>query len=167
MNELTRQTNDNDAWDVANQQIQVLQDIIKDANIKLGKQEKELKKERARGDELERKIQVRLFWLILCWQQSQSAELQLDVIERTEEDNKEQMMLNTTQTSELKSELANSIEKNETLELSINLMRTAGNKVKDELTEAHERIDKLKADNIEIQDEKELLITQLEKISSM
>ena len=45
----------------------MLQDIIKEANIKLAKQEKELKKERARGDELERKIQ--------------SAELQLDVIE--------------------------------------------------------------------------------------
>ena len=63
MNELTSQTNENDAWEVANQQIQVLQEIIKDANIKLGNQEKELKKERARGDELERKIQARLFYL--------------------------------------------------------------------------------------------------------
>ena len=62
MNELTSQTNENDAWEVANQQIQVLQEIIKDANIKLGNQEKELKKERARGDELERKIQARLFY---------------------------------------------------------------------------------------------------------
>jgi len=151
VNELTSQTNENDAWEVANQQIQVLQEIIKDANIKLGNQEKELKKERARGDELERKIQ--------------SAELQLDVIERTEEDNKEQITLNTTQTSGLKSELANSIEKNDTLELSINLMRTAGNKVKDDLAEAHETVDRLKTENIELQDEKELLITQLEKFS--
>merc|ERR1712242_298841 len=55
--ELTNQVNEQDAWDVANEQIQVLQDIIKEANIKLAKQEKELKKERARGDELERKIQ--------------------------------------------------------------------------------------------------------------
>ena len=67
MIELTKQVNEQDAWDVANEQIQVLQDIIKEANNKLAKQEKELKKERARGDELERKIQ--------------SAELQLDVIE--------------------------------------------------------------------------------------
>lgn len=82
---------------------------------------------------------------------------------RTEEETKEQMMLNTTQTSELKSELANSIEKNETLELSIDLMRSAGNKVKDELARTEERINELTVENNELKDEKELLISQLEK----
>ena len=82
---------------------------------------------------------------------------------RTEEETKEQMMLNTTQTSELKSELANSIEKNETLELSIDLMRSAGNKVKDELARTEERISELTVENNELKDEKELLISQLEK----
>ena len=72
-------------------------------------------------------------------------------------------MLNTTQTSELKSELANSIEKNETLELSIDLMRSAGNKVKDELARTEERINELTVENNELKDEKELLISQLEK----
>ena len=46
-------------------------------------------------------------------------------------------------------------------------MRTAGNKVKDDLAVAHETVDRLKTENIELQDEKELLITQLEKFSSM
>ena len=73
------------------------------------------------------------------------------------------MMLNSTQTSELKSELANSIEKNETLELSIDLMRSAGNKVKDELARTEERISELTVENNELKDEKELLISQLEK----
>ena len=73
------------------------------------------------------------------------------------------MMLNTTQTSELKSDLANSIEKNETLELSIDLMRSAGNKVKDELARTEERIKELSVENNELKDEKELLIFQLEK----
>ena len=67
---------------MANEQIQTLQDIIKDANKKLSAQERELQKERKRGDDLERKIQ--------------SAELQLDVIERVEEENKEQARLSTT-----------------------------------------------------------------------
>ena len=64
---------------MANEQIQALQDIIKDLNKKLSAQERELQKERKRGDDLERKIQ--------------SAELQLDVIERVEEENKEQARL--------------------------------------------------------------------------
>ena len=79
MQKLTQQISENESWDVANEQIQALQDIIKDANKKLGAQERELQKERKRGDDLERKIQ--------------SAELQLDVIERVEVENKEQARL--------------------------------------------------------------------------
>ena len=81
MQKLTQQISENESWDVANEQIQALQDIIKDANKKLGAQERELQKERKRGDDLERKIQ--------------SAELQLDVIERVEVENKEQARLST------------------------------------------------------------------------
>ena len=71
---------------MANEQIQALQDIIKDLNKKLSAQERELQKERKRGDDLERKIQ--------------SAELQLDVIERVEEENKEQARLFADKTLE-------------------------------------------------------------------
>ena len=55
-------------------------------NKKLSAQERELQKERKRGDDLERKIQ--------------SAELQLDVIERVEEENKEQARLSADKTLE-------------------------------------------------------------------
>ena len=75
-------------------------------------------------------------------------------------------MLNTTANSELKCELANSIEKNETLELSIDLMRSASNKVKDELARSEDQVQELQREVSELRDEKDLLITQLEKTNS-
>ena len=46
----------NDAWAVANEEIKTLQEIIQDANAKLQNQESELRREQARGNELEQKI---------------------------------------------------------------------------------------------------------------
>ena len=64
----------NDAWDVANDEIKALQEIIKAANEKVANQETELIREQKRGNELEAKIQ--------------QAQKRLEQIEQTEEDNK-------------------------------------------------------------------------------
>merc|ERR1712226_1098050 len=77
----------NDAWAVANEEIKTLQEIIQDANAKLQNQENELKREQNRGNELEQKIY--------------EAQIKLGEIEKTEEENKDQLNITSSHQHEL------------------------------------------------------------------
>merc|ERR1712168_304933 len=72
----------NDGWAVANEEIKTLQEIIRDANSKLQNQENELRREQERGRELEQKIY--------------EAQIKLGEIERTGEENKDQLNITSS-----------------------------------------------------------------------
>jgi len=140
----------NDAWSVANEEIKTLQEIIRDANAKLQNQENELRKEQSRGNELEQKIY--------------EAQIKLGEIEKTEEENKDQLNITSSHQHELENELKDTIQKNQNLEISIDLLRTASNKTKESLNSAEERISELVSEKSELKDDKMVLIDQLKKL---
>jgi len=90
--------------------------------------------------------------------------MKLGEIEKTEEENKDQLNITSSHQHELENELKDTIQKNENLEISIDLLRTASNKTKESLHSAEERISELESEKSELKDDKIILIDQLKKL---